>query len=259
MKKDTYEGLAERYDRMMVKNPAREEFFRKLFANHGVRKVLDCACGTGHDLIMFNRMGFDVLGSDLSEAMLTQARKNMRDAGVQVPVHRADFCRLEEHFEPAFDAVVCLTNAINEALDDAGTLQALRGMRSVLRADGILVFDQGQTDATMQNPPRFATVVNSHDFTRFFTMEYAGDLQTVNIFDFIHTKDESEVMHSSVRIRIRLFDSWREILRQAGLDLVESFGDWNWSPYDKRSSRRLIAVVKNSGLAQPAPEQGEFR
>jgi ubiquinone/menaquinone biosynthesis C-methylase UbiE len=47
MPEDTYEGFAARYDWMKAPNPAREHFFRQLFAKHGVSKVLDCACGTG--------------------------------------------------------------------------------------------------------------------------------------------------------------------------------------------------------------------
>jgi ubiquinone/menaquinone biosynthesis C-methylase UbiE len=68
MSKDAYEGFAEWYDWMKEKNPAREQFFRKLFVKHNVSKVLDCACGTGQDLIMFHMMGFLVFGSDLSDS-----------------------------------------------------------------------------------------------------------------------------------------------------------------------------------------------
>lgn len=113
----------------------------------------------------------------------------------------------------------------------------------MLRSDGILVFDQGQTDATLQDPPRFAPVLNNRDFTRLFTIEYSGNVQTVHIFDFIHTEDRSDFKHASIRIRIRLFDSWRTIVREAGFRDVTIFGGWDATPYDKQSSRRLIAVA----------------
>jgi ubiquinone/menaquinone biosynthesis C-methylase UbiE len=62
---DPYKDLAERYDWMKLSNPARDEFFRQLFANHNVATVLDCACGTGRDIILFDSFGCDVHGSDL--------------------------------------------------------------------------------------------------------------------------------------------------------------------------------------------------
>jgi ubiquinone/menaquinone biosynthesis C-methylase UbiE len=247
---DTYEGFAERYDWMKQENPDRQEFFRQLFTKHNVAKVLDCACGTGRDLLMFHSMGLEVFGSDLSDSMLAQARINVGEANI--PLQKVDYRELPENYDMEFDAVVCLTNSINEPLEDAETLRALRSMRAVLRGDGILVFDQGQTDASMKNPPRFAPILNNRDFTRCFTMEYSGDILTVHILDFIHTEDASDFKHSSVRIRIRLLDSWRQILHEAGFVEVGFFGDWHSTPYDKESSRILIAVAKNENCPTKA-------
>jgi SAM-dependent methyltransferase len=241
---DTYEGFAERYDWMKQENPVRQEFFRQLFARHNVARVLDCACGTGRDLIMLHWMGFQASGSDLSDAMLTEARKNLAQAQADIPIQKVDYRDLPSHWDTEFDAVVCLTNSINEPLKDNETLHALRSMKSVLRPDGILVFDQGQSDASMRNPPRFAPVLNNRDFTRFFVIEYSGDIQTVHIFDFIHTQEASDFQHVTVRIRIRLRDSWNEILGEAGFAEVEFFGDWDSTPYDREVSRILIAVAK---------------
>ncbi len=242
MREDTYEGFAERYEWMRQEDPIRKEFFRRLFVSHGVTEVLDCACGTGGDLLMFHSMDLETSGSDLSDSMLAEARKNIGKA--DIALQKTDYRDLPESFEEEFDAVVCLTNSINEVLEDIETIRALRSMRSVLRTEGILVFDQGQTDASMRNPPRFAPVLNSRDFTRLFAMDYASDIQTVNIFDFIHSEDNLDFKHSSLQIRIRLHDSWSEILCEAGFSEVEFFGDWNAGPYDKESSRRLIAVAK---------------
>ncbi len=242
MSEDTYEGFAERYDWMRQENLARQKFFRQLFAKYGVTNVLDCACGTGQDLLIFNSMGIETHGSDLSEAMLAVAARNTADAGIRL--RKADYCELSSSYDMTFDATVCLSNSINEPLEDEQTLRALCSMRSVLRPGGILIFDQGQTDASMQNPSRFVPVVNNRDYTRFFVIEYADKIQTVNICDFIHTEEESNFKHCSVQIRIRLVDSWTDLVRAAGFASVDFYGDWKGAPYDKASSQRLIAVAQ---------------
>jgi ubiquinone/menaquinone biosynthesis C-methylase UbiE len=243
MARDTYEGFAERYDWMVSEDPVRRRFFQRLFADHGVKKVLDCACGTGHDLIMLNSIGCEVFASDLSESMLAQARKNLSAAGIDVPLVRADFRHLPDYFDVQFDAVVCLTNSINEVLTDDETLEALHSMKSVLRDSGVLIFDQGQTDATIKNPPKFDAVVNNRDWTRFFVLEYLEDVMTVNIFDFIHTEATSDFKHSKVHVRIRLQDSWIRILKDAGFSSIKFLENWDFIPYNKATSQRLIAVA----------------
>jgi SAM-dependent methyltransferase len=189
-------------------------------------------------------MGYSVFGSDLSEAMLAQTRERLAKQQLQIPVATADFRTLEEVFDCQFDAVVCLTNSINEPLEEAGASQALSSMRAVLRDGGVLIFDQGQTDAMMKDPPRFVPAANSRDFSRLMAMEYAGAVMTVHILDFEHTEYRCEFEYSAVRMRVRLHDEWATLLDGAGFKNVEFYGDWAATPYDKNRSARLIAVAQ---------------
>ena len=81
MVSDLYQGFAERYDLTVSRwdefDPAVARFYRRLFAKNGVRTVLDCACGTGRHLLLFHSLGCQVWGSDVSESMLAQARKEV--------------------------------------------------------------------------------------------------------------------------------------------------------------------------------------
>ncbi|MCX6645137.1 MAG: class I SAM-dependent methyltransferase [bacterium] len=240
---DTYFGLASRYDRMKGRNVSREAFFKALFTRHNTKSVLDCACGTGSDLLLFHSFGLDVAGSDLSGAMLAQAAEKIREMGFEISTQQLDFRFIPENYSRKFDAVVCLTNAINELLDDAEAVKALISMKSVLYEDGYLVVDQGQTDASMENPPRFNTVINDPDYTCFFVMNYSADIMDMNIFHFFHTDDKQEVLHDTMKIKIRLQDDWARLFDEAGFKKVDFYGDWGFVPYDKRSSKRLIAAA----------------
>jgi ubiquinone/menaquinone biosynthesis C-methylase UbiE len=67
---DAYESFASRYDLFFGKleelDPLITAFYRKLFIDNEVHSVLDCACGTGRDLILFHSLGCEVVGSDIS-------------------------------------------------------------------------------------------------------------------------------------------------------------------------------------------------
>ena len=57
MENDKYSNIADTYDYMLLKNIEREMFFTKIFRNNNVKSILDCACGTGKDLVLFNSLG----------------------------------------------------------------------------------------------------------------------------------------------------------------------------------------------------------
>ena len=251
---DPYETLAARYDRMRGENPKRAAFFRSLFAEHNVRTLLDCACGTGQDLVLFSEMGFACAGSDLSEAMLTQARKTLASAGRDLPVTQADFRGLPDCFSERFDAVVCLSNSINELLEDDETLAALRSMKRVLRPGGLLVLDQGQTDRSIATRQRFVPIVNERDFTRIFEIDIDDErqIQTVHILDAVHTAQAREFHTSCVRLRIRLEQGWRSVLTEAGMTDIRVLGGWNADDYDPETSQRLIVVCRSPETPDPA-------
>lgn len=243
MPKDLYDTLAARYDRMVQENPERNAFFRDLFARRAVHRVLDCACGTGRDLIAFHQLGVGVEGSDLSEAMLAQARANVVQAGLAVLLRCADFRELASVYDARFDAVVCLSNSINELLDDREVVRALGAMRAVLRTRGVVVIDQGQSDASMRRPPLYDLVVNDRDLTRVLVMEYEGDLMTAHVVDVLHDAGVPRFDDTAVRLRVRLRADWLRLITEAGFSTVEFYGDWSGAAYDAETARRLIAVA----------------
>ncbi|MGM0216416.1 class I SAM-dependent methyltransferase [Enterococcus sp. AZ109] len=66
-------------------------FFDQLFKQHGVQKVLDCACGTGQHLYMLAQLGYQVQGSDYSQSMLEVAAKNLQDKELSISLRQCDF------------------------------------------------------------------------------------------------------------------------------------------------------------------------
>lgn len=244
MKKDSYKTFAQRYDWMFENLPERSGFFEVVFAKNGVQRVLDCACGTGNDLVLFHELGLDVTGSDASPAMLEQAAAKLAQRNLNVPLERADYRELEKHFDVRFDAVVCLTSAINEATRDDRTLAALRSMRGVLGDGGIMIFDQGIADAGIKEQPRFSPIVNTRDHSRLYTMTFDKGMLSIDVHDFTHSETHRSYDREHFELRVRTVDAWITLLRQAGFTSADVYGDWRLTPYDKEKSNRLIVVAR---------------
>jgi len=205
---DPYAGLADRYDPFFTEDgPSSQEraFYRQLFAEHGVKHVLDCACGTARDLLLLHDLGCSVMGSDLSPAMLAQARRTLRTREHGAPLIRADYRRLPFRCEPgAFDAVVCLSSSILEMPTEGELVSALRSMHRVLREGGVLVLTQGTTHRQLRERPRFVLERNDERATRLFVIDYLGERGVrYNIVDITRAPDGGG-MEAWSRVRPRL-------------------------------------------------------
>jgi SAM-dependent methyltransferase len=136
---DAYESLAAHYDLFTAGYDHRRWIaaLDGLARDHGLRgrRVLDLGCGTGHAIEALVERGYEVVGCDLSPAMIAAARERHPDADLRV----ADMRSLPDLGR--FDLVLCLDDAVNYLLDEQELGDALSSIRSALADTGLLIFD----------------------------------------------------------------------------------------------------------------------
>jgi glycine/sarcosine N-methyltransferase len=248
MYKDRYQSFASRYDLFFDqperRDSLRAEFFYQLFYQNKVQKVLDCACGTGRDLLFFHSLGLNATGSDISEAMLDQARKNFVEHSVEIPLFQVDYRELPQHFPEQFDAVVCLSTAIMEMPDETSAFQAFRSMYAVLKKGGLLVLTQGLTDKQWKQKPRFLAAINTPDFSRVFVIDYFEKRASYHILDIFHSHEIRDFKVWDIDFSLILLkDDLEGLLKHCGFNNISFYGSYTSEPYDKSMSDQLICVA----------------
>ena len=209
---DNYKLLAKYYDQMKSFDNDKLSFFQSIFDKYDNPTILDCACGTGYDMEVLRKNGYNVIGSDISESMLSIAKERFK--GQEDIIHKVSFEELHQYYTEKFDVILCLSNSINEIHVDP--IKALKSMTTVLKE------------------------VDNEEFSRKFKMTYTDTIMKVDIEDTI--KESNEVLDSTVDIVIRLQDDWIKILDECKLS-YEMYGDLDGTMYDKEQSNRLIVVV----------------
>jgi SAM-dependent methyltransferase len=102
-------------------------------------KVLDLCCGIGRHSLELARLGYEVVGVDLTEEYLAKARKDAGAEGLSIEFVRDDmreFCRPE-----SFDAVINMLTAFGYFKDPADNKRVLENIYSSLRKGGKLLMD----------------------------------------------------------------------------------------------------------------------
>lgn len=153
---DPYDHFAAEYDWLATAQMISGDLFWDRFGDHleslpSGALVLDCACGTGYNALALVQHGFTVTASDISEAMLLEARRRLGD---QAAVHRCAWADLPDLFTEPFDGVICTGNSLIHAGDEGGMTSAHTGMAGALRPGGLLLLDTRNWERMRREQPR---------------------------------------------------------------------------------------------------------
>lgn len=140
-----YESLAFSYDALTYDVPYEKiaAYFQTLLRRSGVRPgiVLDLACGTGSLSVLLAQAGYQVLGVDCSEEMLTVASEKAFELALETPPQWVCQKMQRLRLPYAVDAAVCCLDGVNYVTKPAELQEAFRRVCGALRPGGLFVFD----------------------------------------------------------------------------------------------------------------------
>jgi SAM-dependent methyltransferase len=115
--------------------------------------MLDLACGTGRHAIELARRGYEVVGFDLSLAMLARAGEEAQDREAQLTFVQGDM--REMTFEEQFDGVYCWSTSFGYFEEDknAGVIDRIH---KALRSGGLFLLDVANRDFLVRQSPSLA-------------------------------------------------------------------------------------------------------
>ena len=158
-----YDSLASQYDKLFLdwQSTTKEQavMLDRLFTDHGFDKtahILDCACGIGTQSIGLAGMGYHVIGSDISDVELVEAKERAKKNQVNVRFKYADFRALSYTFAQRFDIVIAMDNALPHMLTGQDLATAIRSIVNQLKAGGMFVASIRDYDALLKDKPPYA-------------------------------------------------------------------------------------------------------
>ena len=140
---DAYHALAASYDRLTndVDYEATVEFYMEILRREGLspRTAVDLACGTGSVTKLLAQKGYEVIGVDLSEEMLTEAFQKVQN--MEDPP-RFICQNLSELYLPrGVDMAVCALDSLDYITNPDDCAEAIRRTYKALNPGGIFIFD----------------------------------------------------------------------------------------------------------------------
>ena len=196
-------------------------------------KILDLACGKGRHAIYLNSLGYEVTGADLSENSITEASKFTNEK-LHFKVHD-----MREPFEEKYDAIFNLFTSFGYFENDEDNLTTLKAMKESLTESGFAVIDFMNVNQVINSlvPEEVKTVENID----FHIKRYLSDGHIYKEIDF---EDQGKKYHFTEKVKALTLQDFQEMMEEAGIYLLDIFGDYKLKKFHKTDSERLIMIFK---------------
>jgi len=226
------------------RNEEEAKFIAKVLDLPRGSKVLDVGCGYARHAVYLARMGYRVVGVDLSDYLLEIARERIKRFNVEVELVKKDMRKLDymEEFDGAymfFTTFGYFTHEENQ--------EVLRRIASVLKHRGRLLIDIGNKYQIIH---RFVVRGDVESYTWWESGGYIilerrrFDMNEEMITaERIFIKDGALVGRRELMIRLYSYRELKFMLEKAGMKLIEAYGDYQSNAF-KINSPRLIVVAQ---------------
>ncbi len=240
---EVYESLVDWPRRLVRESP----FYRRLFADHDVERVVDVACGTGHHAAMFHDWGLQVEGADMSPVMIDRARHMFGEPpGLRWSVRGFEVPNPDETLA---DAGICVGNSLALAVDQSSAQRAVREMMRSVRPGGIIIIHLlnlwslpdgpcvWQKCNPIEQAGAAAIVIKG--------VHRSGSQGFVDLI--VNSVSSPEILISqSVPLLGLTADQIDQWAHEAGAKSVQFHGDYQRASYEQESSSDLIAVIESA-------------
>ncbi len=197
--------------------------------------VLDLCCGTGNLTELIHINGYQVVGVDLSPAMIEQARAKAQAHGYPIPYYVQDASELE--LPHTFDLVVSLFDSLNNITEPARFAECMRRVHRHLNPNGVFIFDLNTEYAFIQ---RLFDQSGHRGGLRYrWRSQYDRKARLCTVqMDFWVQEGEQERHFVEVHTqRAYLPHEVRQMLYEAGFAEVHCFDAYTLLPPERRSDR----------------------
>jgi SAM-dependent methyltransferase len=250
------------YEHGYKRRRADVEYYRRLAARLG-GPVLELGCGSGRIALTLARQGIDVVGLDLSSAMLAHARERAERLGIATArsagrgrrgLGRLDLVRAdlrEFALTRRFPLVIAAFNTLMHLYTSDDLLRALERVRAHLAPGGTFAFDVLNPDLRyLSRPPgrrysrtRFKNPVDGEAW--YYSENCVYDRVRQIAFMRLFYERERDQLLKVVRLAHRQFfpEELVVLLRTAGFEVRRRSGDFYGGALTSESDSQIILAA----------------
>jgi SAM-dependent methyltransferase len=244
---DTFGKTYSKYYNLLYKDKNYLEeyiYIRELIERHGnknAKNILDIGCGTGKHLGLFKKDGYAVSGVDISENMISEARKYLQQEENLLCCKASEF-----KFNKKFEVIISLFHVMSYHTGNDELEKVFQNVSEHLTDDGLFIFDFWYGPAVLSDPPVVKIKRLEDDevkITRITEpiMHYNENIVDVNFEIIIEDKKTylSEKLHEIHKMRYLFLPEIELLTNKNNFEILKTY---------KWSTEELISIASWYGL-----------
>jgi len=245
---DKYTDFASVYDILMSHIPYDEwaDYIEEILKRNGIDKglVLELGCGTGAMTRRMAAKGYDMIGLDISEDMLSIARQRSEGAYDDILYLCQDMRDFELYGTVA--AIFCVCDTINYLLTQEDLSRVFNLAGNYLDPGGLFIFDMDTGYLYEEVLGNSINVMHHEQGSFIWENAFYPDemINEVNLTLFLKQDNSLYKKHEETHVR-RAYDlkTIRTLLDEAGLDMVGAYHELSFEE-PRADSERIYVVAK---------------
>jgi SAM-dependent methyltransferase len=251
-----YDDLSADYDRFIDwegRLQSELPFVEKQLQSVNAHRVLDTACGSGMHAVALAERGYEVVGTDLSAAMIERARHNAADVEGDAHFYVAGFGELAHVLDiekEGFDALLCLGNSLPHVLTQEDLIATVADFYECLQPGGLLLIQNRNFDAVLADKDRWMGPQSHREgdkewlFLRFYDFEPHERLAFNLVVLRREADDDWEQQVISTRLWALRQKEVLNALTKVGYEQITCYGNMDGDAFDIKSSPNLIVTAR---------------
>jgi SAM-dependent methyltransferase len=195
--------------------------------------ILDLACGKGRHSIYLNKLGYQVTGVDLSENSIAIAKESSNES-LRFKTHD-----MREPMNETYDAVFNLFTSFGYFDTYEDNIKTLKAIKDSINEYGFGVIDFFNADFIIEN-----LVAEETKEIDGITFNIKRFVENKKIIKEIRFEDKGETYNFTEKVSAFTLVDFEAMMKEAGIYLLEIFGDYKLKKFYKTQSERLIMIFK---------------
>lgn len=242
-----YDNISEYYDEIFPIDAATLDFIRRTVGDPP-KSVLDVACGSGGYAVEMSKYGYDVTATDNSPDMILRTSQKAREGNVSLDVVECDMRNIESKIQKKFDCIYCIGNSIVHITDIDEITDVVMQMGKLLVQRGTLIIQTLNYDRIIRLNITRLPVIENKEKGITFVRTYDLDNHDGTVKFRTEIIIDNKRVNASVKGEVDLYpikkDEMIQVLKKAGFNNIQIYGDFTGQPYNEDSIMLIIKAKK---------------